>query len=530
MTITASVKPGASAAKETRRLVLRLSPHSCSGILFSSADTSPSVELCFTSKRKPGLAPDTPWTGSEISAAIPIAARKSKRLDTIAMLPVEIGAVIQLDAPDPSLSPSDARESLKWQLSEKTGFDVSESEVEAFEIPDADRGGLLKKTWWTSAVPSKTIRETLLALDAAGLECSLVVPETLALAHYAPPLPGGKAIAFLCVGDDSSSISFVCGGRLLFQKQFEWTRQSFRDKSLFDRITLDFQRTVDYFDRRLSAVALGSVVVAGLDPYDLEQWRDHASMALLVKISPFDPSAFFQGAIAPLCGPDAAMLSKMASLALGTSTPGHAVHGANFHRPFVAVQRAKKRKTLLAASSAAILILGNLAFFAYCETSAKSNFALARELTSLADKSKDDLKKIRAISLDIKKDSFFERDALADELAVKKALLSSGPRDPAATSAKPSSILSEIQTVVSERPLTWIDSVAVERRGNDLAVSVVGRAKTQAAAQNAVEGLLSTSFGKGTGFSTVVVSPSSVSEGDWSFEARPDAPKPEVRK
>lgn len=172
-----------------------------------------------------------------------------------------LALIDELGAPE-----AEAEQALRWKMAERVDFDMSQAALEIQRAPGAEEGGLQKPSWWAAAMPEACLREQLLVLDALGARCDTV--ECAAFAQSGLAAMGWdqqKARALVCVGERHAALSFTANGSLLFHKRLEWSARELAEDSpaSWDRLELDLVRSLDYFERRLSSVAVGEVRFAG---------------------------------------------------------------------------------------------------------------------------------------------------------------------------------------------------------------------------------------------------------------------------
>lgn len=174
----------------------------------------------------------------------------------------------------PGLDAAALREALRWAFgatNEGAGLDMMGADIEIMEALGAARGGaLLKDGYWVFAVQREKLAATLLPAVGTGLRIDTV--DALATAQRNlgwAELRGGDlkpgAYASLVVGKGYSSLGLVSTqGDLVFHKQMEWNEGALQVPGALERAVVDLQRSLNYVERRQSALGILGGFVFGL--------------------------------------------------------------------------------------------------------------------------------------------------------------------------------------------------------------------------------------------------------------------------
>lgn len=188
------------------------------------------------------------------------------------MLPPELYASAILPAPAGALDTAQISDSLRWAFAKDAEIDMASSEWEVLRVPDIESGGaMLKEHYWIFAIERAALKRMLEPLVKAKVKIGAVDVLPMAQrnlcwaeARSNPDRPG--AYASLVMGESYSALGIVSlDGDLLFHKQMEWTESALRREETREKLVLDMQRNIGYFERRLSALGLVHGYVYGKD-------------------------------------------------------------------------------------------------------------------------------------------------------------------------------------------------------------------------------------------------------------------------
>ena len=368
----------------------------------------------------------------------------------------EIGSLVHMDAPPKGLERAESVKALRWQMGDKVDFQVAEGEFEGCAIKEAEDGGLLRPLWWMYGVARGDLKKRLLCLDGAGLDCSVAVPEMAAFAGYAGKHSADRVSVFLSVGSEYSSMSFCsaqCG--LLFHKQLEWTRKDFGDKEKLERLVLDFQRNLDFFDRRLSSIATGKTVLAGFDDEMEKNWRLACEGFIGLSQERLDYSREIEN-FASVAGDDELARLALAALsqARGDASP------LNIFRPFAAQAKQGQRRKGLIAGAAAAAALALCGFYAYTESFYEHAIKEAASREEQAKKQQEQINSVMAKQAGPDKELSQALARLEAEVGKRKALLGRAAVDKD-SSLRAQSAMEQLEQAISASSGAWIEELAI---------------------------------------------------------------------
>jgi hypothetical protein len=211
-------------------------------------------------------------------------------------------------------------EALRWTLANDSSIDLEHAVCDFLHVAGSDVGGaLLKDSYWVFAVERAML--TSLMQQSADSRLKIEVVDTVATAQrnlcYSE-VRGGDAsrdgcYASLVVGDGHSSLNIASfAGDLLFHKQMEWSSQGLNTAEVKDRLVVDLQRNLGYFERRLASFALIKGFVFGAAASELADYLSAALSPLAWAPAVYPEVVFANGVSASsLSGDDALLLGSL---------------------------------------------------------------------------------------------------------------------------------------------------------------------------------------------------------------------------
>lgn len=186
--------------------------------------------------------------------------------------------VIMVEAPN--VPKDEMRTAIQWRLKDMLDFPVGDATVDVLEIPlDAALQGRAQQSMFAIAARNSVIGPRQKLFFDAKIDLGVVdIPEMAQRNISAMLEPEGRGVAMLSFGPDGGLLTVSYRGELYLSRRFDVTLDQLlepdheRKHAVFDRITLELQRSLDHFERQFSFVSVSKLVLApsavlGLDEY-----------------------------------------------------------------------------------------------------------------------------------------------------------------------------------------------------------------------------------------------------------------------
>jgi len=260
---------------------------------------------CVHIRREPGAKPqvlvaDSVEKGADDAATLS-ALKRSLHLDRYrctALLAHGNYQLIQTDAVEGT--PDEAREAVRWTLKDQVEFPVDTAAIDLLPIPSDGRAAQV----FAAISPESTIAPLVQAFQAAKVPLTAIdIPETSQRNLASLFEEESRGLATLIFDEQEGLLTFTLNGDLLVARHVEImarqliTADAERRAMLFERITLDVQRSLDNFDRNYSSIPLSRVLVAPIPGVD--GFLSHLRANLTVSVVPLDLSGKLDLGAAP---------------------------------------------------------------------------------------------------------------------------------------------------------------------------------------------------------------------------------------
>ena len=234
------------------------------------------------------------------------ALRKPMRLERYrctAMLSHGQYQLIQTDAV--AGTPDEARETVRWKLKDQVEFPVDTAAIDLLPIPSDGRTPQV----FAALSPESTIAPLVQAFQTAKVPLAAIdLPEISQRNLAALFEEKGRGQATLVFDDDEGLLTFTLNGELLVARHVELTARQLmtadddRRGTLFERIALDVQRSLDNFDRLYSSIPLTHLLITPIPGVD--GFLAYLRANLTISVVPLDVSSVVDiGAVPALLDP-----------------------------------------------------------------------------------------------------------------------------------------------------------------------------------------------------------------------------------
>jgi MSHA biogenesis protein MshI len=220
----------------------------------------PLVEICHSVDRK----------GSDLDALQ--ALRREFRLDKSRCGTLLHGAQYQMQLLDaPGVPEAELKSAVRWSLKDMIDYPVETATVDVMMVPSGPNASARGKSIYAVSARNSDIEAIVKAFFEAKLMLQVIDIPELAQRNVASLLETeGRGLALLNFDDEGGLLTFTAGGQLYLSRRLDISAPMMADadaarrEQMFERITLELQRSLDHFDRQFSHVPLARVMVGPL--------------------------------------------------------------------------------------------------------------------------------------------------------------------------------------------------------------------------------------------------------------------------
>ena len=227
--------------------------------------------------------------------------------------------------PEPAVKPAEMVDSVRWSLGTALDYPVEEASVDWMSIPTLKHSPQRQQHLYAVVTRNQVVRQRADTFRQAKITLDAVdIRETAQRNIAALVEKRGEALGMLSVNAQGVQITFTFEGELYLDRFIEIplaTAVAGDDDSrnrMFERITLQVQRSLDFVHRTLSFMRVGRIVMAPLPaPIAL---REHLAQNIAEPVEMLDLASVFDFSLTPELAPEEAQARYF--VALGAALRG----------------------------------------------------------------------------------------------------------------------------------------------------------------------------------------------------------------
>ncbi|MFM1897489.1 MAG: hypothetical protein RLZZ385_2563 [Pseudomonadota bacterium] len=208
-------------------------------------------------------------------------------------------ALHQIEAP--SVEPQEMRAAVRWKIKDLLDMKVDDAAVDVFPVPeDAYRSRV--KMVYVVAAAKKRIRSIASMVVDSGLELAAIdIPELVMRNISNQFMQDDNGLGFMDLRKTGSTLNLTRGGQLYLTRRIntqvapdimtspDWD-------SLRDRLVLEIQRSLDYFESQMGQPQITQIMLAPRAT-DGKAMAEALNAQLTVHVSPFDLKQYLKSKV-----------------------------------------------------------------------------------------------------------------------------------------------------------------------------------------------------------------------------------------
>ncbi len=180
--------------------------------------------------------------------------------------------MLQIEAP--SVAPEEFKQAATWKVKDLIDYPVERAAIEVLTIPGGSAGsGGRPGSMFAVAARDETVRQRINLFESAEIPLEAIDIPELAQRNVSALLETeGRALGMLGFDSQGGLLTITLGGELLLSRYLDVTLQHLTDATeerrlqLLERVGLELQRSLDFFDRQPNSVVVSKLLVQALPP------------------------------------------------------------------------------------------------------------------------------------------------------------------------------------------------------------------------------------------------------------------------
>lgn len=203
--------------------------------------------------------------------------------------------LLLVEAPD--VPDADLRDAIRWRIKDLVSMPVENAVVDVFQLPaDGVRGS--KRMVYVVVAEINRIKSLIEMVRESELELEAIDIGEMALRNLSLLQDNGLAdahgVGFARITEGSGTVSLYRAGNLYLSRQFQLNYNGgLLDELPFDSLILEFQRSLDYYERQMGQTPPGVLYLCGTN-VSQDKVTEELSRALSVPLKYLDIENYFQ--------------------------------------------------------------------------------------------------------------------------------------------------------------------------------------------------------------------------------------------
>ena len=216
---------------------------------------------------------------AEVTASALERIRKEAQLDDSRFTTLLSSSEYQLMMVDaPNVPVDELKTAIRWKIKDALSYHVDDATIDVLLIPTNKYGGDRPQSLYAVASSNETIRRRIGLFEKAKIDLSVIdIPEMAQRNVAALFEEEARGLAMLAFGDEGGLFTINCDGELFLARRIEITLGQLQDaneslrQQYLDRVELEVQRSLDYFDRQFQHIPVSRMLVSAPDSLGLDK-------------------------------------------------------------------------------------------------------------------------------------------------------------------------------------------------------------------------------------------------------------------
>jgi len=172
----------------------------------------------------------------------------------------------------PNVPAEELKTAIRWKIKDSLSYNADNATVDVLQIPAGKSGPERAQSMFAVAAANDIIRKHMAAFEQAKIKLDVIdIPEMAQRNIAALFEQEDRALALLAFDDNGGLLTFTSGGELYLARRIEISAGQLQDanenlrEQCRDRVELEVQRSLDYFDRQFNHLTVSRVLVSAPD-------------------------------------------------------------------------------------------------------------------------------------------------------------------------------------------------------------------------------------------------------------------------
>lgn len=191
----------------------------------------------------------------------------------------------------PNVPAAELKTAVRWKIKDSLSYHVDNATVDVLQVSAAQSGSARTPSLYVVAAANDVIQKHMALFEQAKIKLDVIDIQEMAQRNIATLFEQeGRALVLLAFDDNGGLLTITAGGELCMARRIEISagqlqdaNESLREQSR-DRIELELQRSLDYFDRQFNHLSVSRVLVSAPDGTGLVEFLASMMSAKVEKL------------------------------------------------------------------------------------------------------------------------------------------------------------------------------------------------------------------------------------------------------
>lgn len=178
----------------------------------------------------------------------------------------------------PSVPVDELKTAIRWKIKDSLNYHIDDATIDVLQIPTNKYGADRPQSLYAVAASNETIRKRIALFEKAKFDLSVIdISETAQRNIAALYETEGRALALMAFDDEGGLLTLTCDGELFLARRIDISLGQLMDadeslrQQYQDRVELEVQRSLDYFDRQFHHIPVERLLVSAPENLGLVQ-------------------------------------------------------------------------------------------------------------------------------------------------------------------------------------------------------------------------------------------------------------------
>lgn len=169
----------------------------------------------------------------------------------------------------PNVPANELKTAIRWKIKDGLNYHIDDATVDVLQIPASKYGLDRAQSMYAIAASNETIQKRIALFEQAKIELDVIdIPEMAQRNVAALFERDDRALVLLAFDDNGGLLTFTAKGELFLSRRIEISAGQLQDaneqlrQQYRDRVELELQRSLDYFDRQFNHLPVSRVLVS----------------------------------------------------------------------------------------------------------------------------------------------------------------------------------------------------------------------------------------------------------------------------